>query len=142
MLFTACSADGAGKEYTCTVTISCADILENIDKLDPAKIDLVPEDGILLEAYSVTFAEGASVFDILLAAAKENNIHMEHITSPAFNTAYIEGIGNLYEFDCGPTSGWTYTVNGESPSLGCSSYKAEDGDVIEFVYSCEKKDQF
>lgn len=42
---------------------------------------------------------------------------MESNWTPAYNSAYIEGIGNLYEFDCGNLSGWMYSVNGVWPDL-------------------------
>ena len=54
-----------------------------------------------------------------------------------YNTAYIEGIANLYEFDCGELSGWMYRVNGEFPNVGCSLYKLKDGDTVEWVYTCD-----
>ena len=34
-----------------------------------------------------------------------------------YNSYYVEGIGNLYEFDCGSESGWMYKVNGWFPQL-------------------------
>lgn len=39
-----------------------------------------------------------------------------------YNSAYIEGINNLYEFDCGSLSGWMYKVNEWFPNYGCSRY--------------------
>lgn len=131
-----CSSDKSSGQYTCTIRISCEDIIANTDMLEQSKLALVPENGILLDDFTVSFSDGKTVFDILLSAVRENNIHMEYSTSPVFNTAYIEGIGNIYEFDCGAMSGWTYIVNGESPSIGCSSYTVSDGDIIEFYYSC------
>jgi len=53
-----------------------------------------------------------------------------------YNSYYIEGIGNLYEFDCGPESGWMYKVNGWFPNFGCSSYPLSDGDNIVWCYTC------
>ena len=50
---------------------------------------------------------------------------------------YIEGIHNLYEFDCGDLSGWMYKVNGWFPNYGCSRYQLKQGDVIEWVYTCD-----
>ena len=50
---------------------------------------------------------------------------------------YIEGIANLYEFDCGPLSGWMYQVNGWFPNYGCSRYQMQDGDNIAWVYTCD-----
>jgi hypothetical protein len=49
----------------------------------------------------------------------------------------VEGIGNLYELDCGELSGWSYKGNGEFPSVGCSLYKLENGDTVEWVYTCD-----
>lgn len=61
---------------------------------------------------------------------------MESSYTPVFNSAYIEGINNLYEFDCGEGSGWVYSVNGVYPNYGCSNYKVKPGDSIEWHYTC------
>ena len=122
---------------TCTISISCATILEHLDELDPEKVELVPEDGWILAPVTVEFTEGQNVFDVLLAAVKANAIHMEYQNTPVYETAYIEGIGNLYEFDCGALSGWMYRVNGWFPNYGCSRYAVQPGDVIEWVYTCD-----
>ncbi len=121
----------------CTISISCATILDNLDQFDPDKTDLVPSDGWLLEPVTVTFTEGESVFDVLLRVCRDERIHMEYENTPAYQSAYIEGIGNLYEFDCGSLSGWMYRVNGDFPNYGCSKYTLSDGDVIEWVYTCD-----
>lgn len=123
--------------YSCTFSISCATILDNIKDLDPEKVELVPEDGWLMEPEAVTFQEGESVFDVLLRVCREQTIHMEYENTPIYNSAYIEGIGNLYEFDCGELSGWMYSVNGWFPNYGCSRYQLRDGDVVEWVYTCD-----
>ena len=62
---------------------------------------------------------------------------MEFSFSPGFNSNYVEGINNLYEFDCGQNSGWMYCVNGWYPNYGCSRYVVQDGDVIEWNYTCD-----
>ena len=126
-----------GTPLTCTISISCATILNNTDELDPEKLELVPEDGWILAPVTVTFTAGQSVFDVLLATVKENAIHMEYQNTPMYETAYIEGIGNLYEFDCGALSGWMYRVNGWFPNYGCSRYAVQAGDVIEWMYTCD-----
>lgn len=122
---------------TCTVCISCTTILEEIDRLDAEKTDLVPADGVLLAPATVEFTEGESVFDVLKRVCRENKIHMEFSETPVYQSAYIEGIGNLYEFDCGEGSGWMYRVNGEFPNVGCSRYALADGDTVEWVYTCD-----
>ena len=125
------------KELRCTISISCATILDNMGWLDPEKVELVPEDGWILKPVEVTFYEGESVFNVLLRTCKQNKIHMEFVNTPLYNSAYIEGINNIYEFDCGQLSGWIYKVNGWSPNYGCSRYALEDGDVIEWQYTCD-----
>ncbi|MBO4990835.1 MAG: DUF4430 domain-containing protein, partial [Firmicutes bacterium] len=67
---------------------------------------------------------------------KRAGIHMEFKNTPIYNSAYIEGIQNLYEFDCGELSGWMYKVNDWFPNYGCSRYQLKEGDVIEWVYTC------
>ena len=123
-------------EHKCTISISCATILDNMGWLDPEKVELVPEDGWILKPIEVTFYEGESVFNVLVRTCKQQGIHMEFVNTPIYNSAYIEGIHNLYEFDCGQLSGWIYKVNGWSPNYGCSRYALQDGDVIEWQYTC------
>ena len=125
------------KQMTCTLTITCKTILDNMDDLDPEKIELVPEDGVILAEKTVTFYEGENVFQLLRREAKANKIHMEFEETPIYNSAYIEGIHNLYEFDCGELSGWKYRVNGWFPNYGCSRYQVQSGDVIEWLYTCD-----
>ena len=126
-----------GKTYTCTFSIECSTILNNLSDLDPDKLELVPSNGVILAPTTVTFYEGESVFDVLQRVCKENNIHLEFSWTPIYNSAYIEGIHNLYEFDCGALSGWMYRVNGWYPNYGCSRYQLADGEVVEWRYTCD-----
>lgn len=123
--------------YTCTISISCATILDHMDWLVPEKAELVPEDGWILEPIQVTFYEGESVFNVLQRTCKQQGIHMEFENTPMYNSAYIEGIHNLYEFDCGELSGWMYQVNEWFPNYGCSRYQLQNGDVICWEYTCD-----
>lgn len=125
------------KTYTCTFSIECSTILNNLEQLNPNKRELIPSNGVILAATKVTFYEGESVYDVLQRVCKENNIHMEASWTPVYNSAYIEGIHNLYEFDCGPLSGWMYRVNGWYPNYGCSRYQLADGEVVEWRYTCD-----
>jgi hypothetical protein len=125
------------KTYTCTFSIECSTILNNLKELDPDKRELVPSNGVILAPTKVTFYEGESVFDVLQRVCKEKGIHMESSWTPIYNSAYIEGIHNLYEFDCGELSGWMYRVNGWYPNYGCSRYQLVDGEVVEWRYTCD-----
>ena len=125
------------QQDTCTISISCATILNNMDKCDESKRGLVPADGVILPAVTVTFSQGESVFDVLQRVCKERKIPMEFSWTPMYNSAYIEGIYNLYEFDVGDGSGWMYKVNDWFPNYGCSRYQVQPGDVICWVYTCD-----
>ncbi|WP_297721414.1 DUF4430 domain-containing protein [Intestinimonas sp.] len=122
--------------HTCTLSVRCDTILDNMDWLDPEKTELVPEDGVIFPATAVTFYEGESVFNVLQREMRKAGVHMEFSDTPMYNSAYIEGINNLYEFDCGELSGWMYKVNDWFPNYGCSRYQLREGDVIEWVYTC------
>ena len=125
------------KERSCTLSIRCDTLLSCKDKLAPEKLVCIPENGVILATKEVSYEDGNSVFEVLKAVTKKEQIHLEFVMTPAYNSAYIEGINNIYEFDGGELSGWTYRVNGKSPGVGCSEYKVKNGDVIEFLYTCD-----
>lgn len=126
------------KKYdnTCTFVIECKTILDNKDKLKKGLEKYVPDDAVIFSK-TVEFDSGESVYDVLRRICDENSIQMEASYTPAFNSYYVEGINNLYEFDCGQGSGWMYSVNGVFPNYGCSSYKPANNDKIAFRYTCE-----
>ena len=128
----------ADRSQECTISISCATILDHLDLCAENKRALVPSDGVILPATTVTFSQGESVYDILQRVCLDDGIHMESKVTPMYNSAYIQGINNLYEFDVGAQSGWMYQVNGWFPNYGCSRYQVEDGDVICWVYTCNQ----
>lgn len=118
----------------CTLSVSCSVLCDNLSYLPEEKVALVPENGIIFDEQTVNFTLGESVFDILLREMQKNKIHLEFSKTPAYDSVYIEGISNLYEFDAGEGSGWVYKVNGKPPAFGCSQYVAEENDKIEFIY--------
>ena len=122
--------------FSVTFSIECASILNNLPNLTPDKLELVPSDGVILPPTEVTVQAGESVYDVLQRVCQENGIHLESSFTPLYNSAYIEGIHNLYEFDCGGQSGWMYRVNGWYPNYGCSRYALAPGDVVEWRYTC------
>lgn len=129
-------ANGDGR-LTCTLEIRCDVLLDKQDRMTAEKAALVPEDGTLLAVMEVEFTGGESVFDVFRKVLREEKIHFEYVDASMYDSVYIEGIGNLYEYDCGPQSGWMYSVNDVYPGLGCSAYTLADGDVIVFNYTCD-----
>ena len=138
-MLSACAKPEAGDEYAhhCTLYIDCKTILDNMADLDPDKAELIPEDGVILPETEVGFNDCDSVYDILLRELRARGVHIESSFAPVYNSAYIEGINNIYEFDCGPMSGWEYSVNGVFPNYGCSVFKPAEGDAIRFLYTCD-----
>ncbi len=136
------SSSSGGKQtqpavQTCVLSVDCGSILNHLDDLTAGKESLVPADGVILPATSVSFSDGDTVFDVLKKTMREEGILFEFETTPLYSGVYIEGIANLYEFDCGPLSGWMYAVNGVFPNYGCGSCKVKDGDKIRWIYTCD-----
>lgn len=125
------------KTYSCTISIGCSTIFDNLELLRPEKKDYVPDDGVILGTVTATFEEGDTVFEVLKSVCRDYGIQLEYSWTPMYGSYYIEGIHNLYEFDCGDGSGWMYSVNGWFPNYGCSSYELKQGDVIKWLYTCD-----
>lgn len=125
---------------TCTLTIRCDTALDHPDWLSAAAAAAVPADGVILAETEAAFETGETVFDVLLRLTREEGIHLEYSVTPLYGSVYIEGIGNLYEFDCGQSSGWVYAVNGEFPGYSCSEHALADGDRVLFAYTCQQGD--
>ncbi len=126
----------AAEKRVCSLTVRCDSVLEKMENLPRGKAEFIPVDGIMYHKTSISFSEGESVFDVLYREMRDNKIHFEFVNTPMYDSAYIEGIGNLYEFDFGELSGWLYQVNGVRPTHGCSQQLVQNGDAIEFFYSC------
>ena len=126
--------DKKSKAY---LAVTCKTIHNNIELFEEDKLEVLPDDGVIYSRNEVEFSDGESVFDLLLREMKDNKIHLEFSMTPIYNSHYIEGINNIYEFDCGELSGWMYMVNGWFPNYGVSRYKLQDGDDIELIYTCD-----
>ncbi|MBQ7547726.1 MAG: DUF4430 domain-containing protein [Clostridia bacterium] len=136
-------------QKTCTVTIDCTELKEHPEKLKAGKAAFVPESGYIVRNVTVPLSGGESAFDVLrtvcrthtctdnCAFCQKEGIQMESTYTPQFDSYYVEGIHQLYEKDCGGTSGWTYFVNGWFPNYSSSAYTVKPGDRIEWVYSIE-----
>lgn len=133
----AAAVEGDIPAQTCTIEVRCDTILGNMGDLAPGKSSCVPGNGVILAASTVRFAQGDTVLDVLKAASSATGLQLEYSYTPGYGSYYVEGINNLYEFDCGNESGWMYKVNGWFPNYGCSEYQVHDGDVIVWCYTCK-----
>lgn len=126
------------KPVTVTLEIRCDTLSSDMSKLEnPAIKDYIPTDGTILAKTTYKGTTDNTVFDVLNTLCRNNDIQLEFSYTPIYESYYIEGINFLYEFDGGNLSGWMYKVNGWFPNYGCSSYYLSDGDVIEWVYTCD-----
>lgn len=131
------SGGSEGGVKSCTIEIRCDTILKNMSDLTAGKDRYVPANGVILAASTVEFVDGETVFDVLRRVCSYGGIQLEYSYTPMYGSYYIEGINNLYEFDCGQQSGWMYKVNGWFPNYGCSEYTLKDGDTIVWCYTCK-----
>ncbi|MDR1512023.1 MAG: DUF4430 domain-containing protein [Propionibacteriaceae bacterium] len=128
---------GSTLDRNATLSIRADTILNHMDQFNSDKLSVLPPDGVIMAARTVGFAQGESVFDLLKRATRDAGVHLEFSWNPMYNSSYIEGINNIYEFDCGPLSGWMYKVNGWFPNYGSSRYAVQASDTIEWVYTCD-----
>ena len=132
------SADtAANAENVCFISIECSTAFSEKSELKDSVAAYLPPDGIILAETGIAFGDGESVADVLRRVCEENGVALETTAAPLYGSIYVEGIGNLYEFDCGPGSGWMYCVNGVFPNYGASSYVLSPGDRVEWRYTCD-----
>ena len=124
------------EDNICTITIVCDTILDNTKNLNEEKAPFVPKDGTILPKTQVSFSEGDTVFEVLNKVCEAADIQIEYSYTPMYESYYIEGINHLYEFDCGPESGWMYKVDEWFPNYGCSSSTLQNGQDIVWCYTC------
>lgn len=125
-----------GDLLTCTVEIRCDALVGNPELTNEDILPYIPENGEILAALEVEFAEGETVLDVLKTATKEQKIPLDFEKSAAYGS-YVKGINNIYGKEIGDMSGWLYQVNGESPNVGCSEYQLKAGDVVLWEYSAD-----
>ena len=120
---------------TCILSIRYTDLLSIPEFSESPIKETLPLDGWILPPTEVSLMDEDSVFDVLQRETKSRGIHMEYSENPAFQSSYIEGMANLYQFDFGDKSGWIYTVNGEQYNIGSSRFLLSPGDRVEWNYS-------
>lgn len=117
---------------TCTLTIECTAVLDNMSSLKAGHEKYVPDDGYILSNKKMTVSKGDTVYDVLKEACSENGIRLT--ASNSTFGIYVSGINNIDEKDCGKNSGWTYWVNSNMPMVTCGKYTVNNGDEIKFSY--------
>lgn len=124
---------------TVYMRIACDTILDNYSMLDDELKNekYVPSDGKILLQTEYVLRPKDTTFDLLSRVTRANKIQMISSGGSKFGSNYIQSINHLYERSCGALSGWMFKVNGEFPPYGSSKYKLKDGDIIEWLYTCD-----
>ena len=91
----------------------------------------VPSDGVMVSGLSLELTPGQTAFDAL----SQTGLALDYSGSPSRKDVYLRGIGGLYQKDCGPSSGWGFSVNGAYPNTSCSKVALSDGDVVSFQFT-------
>lgn len=122
-------------DITVTFSVRCDAALEKTDEMSEELRGRIPEDGAVIPKRELGLPEGATAFDALISAAREEKIRVDYNGSTY--GVYVSAIGFLREFDLGEMSGWMYRVNGEFPDCSAGAFALSDGDAVEFVYTCD-----
>jgi hypothetical protein len=98
-------------------------------KEQPAQIKIsIKVDKLILQP---TVSSGTSLYDALMNEKNSNNLILNGKTSPGLGF-FVTKIGDLKSTD---KKFIVYYINGESATVGISSYFPKDGDVIEWKYA-------
>lgn len=120
---------------TVTITIVCHTALQSAELSDDVRA-VLPAGGVLLQR-TVTLEAGDTAWSVTQRACRDAGVSLEASFAAAQGAVYVEGIGHLYEFDCGQGSGWIYKVNGVAPGHGCDSCPLKAGDSLLWTYTCD-----
>lgn len=119
---------------TVTISISCVTLLKHLDVYE-GDANAIPKGGEILPAVSVELYENDTAYTLLKRVCREKNIEVDGEWDA--DSAYITQIGSVSEFTAGPLSAWLFTVNGTIPDVDSQSHPLEDGDVVEWHYTCD-----
>ena len=92
------------------------------------KVDATDYDAGILYDGDITIEEGKTIYDALIASELDLDV------GSMSGSVYIDGIGGIVASKVAPTSGWLFTVNGETSNVGVDSYTLKDGDKIVFTF--------
>ena len=130
-----CGNSQGKKIGTATLLISAENAMYNRDMLNATARDAVPIDGIILNEIEFDVYEKESCYQAVSRVLQTIKMQVEFEGDQNSPSAYVKGVGNVYEKDGGDQSGWFYSVNNILPSVGMNHYYLKDGDSVRLDYS-------
>lgn len=112
-----------------------SNIFEKTSGKNFGSIEIFDHENNEILSYEFSFDDGCTVYDALMYSAKQKKIAVDK--KGVGSSVYISSINGLSEFDKGATSGWLYTVNGDSPAKSCNDYNITHKDEIKWIYSID-----
>ncbi len=94
-------------------------------------IKFITPDGVMLET-DLEFKEGMTAFELTKIVLEKENIFFEY--SGGEKNPYIKGIGDFYEMDLGPMSGWLFFVNEKPSDRSCGEIVLQKEDKLTWHY--------
>lgn len=116
------------------MTIDASSVLK-LENVDQAILDLIHSDGMMLNSSKLSTPEGSTVSDVL-----KNTCRLLGISLNVENGEYgsfVKGIGGISNGDFGTDSFWLLKVNGKFSDVGGDFVEIKEGDIIEWVYTCD-----
>lgn len=152
MPLAALAADPAGYVTISITDNGDRDYLMAMGDLDEDEIEYAEPFGVIVPATQVPYYAGETVAEALVRLFEMNGITYNAWGTPAESTFYLTGITftkdgvtveNFGEGSITPDdeymyyfSGWMVKLNNWFTSSGIGNYAADDGDVIEMLYTC------
>lgn len=124
---TEAAAKSDHKEETCSVEVTCANLLNHKDDLE-SNYEIPSKGKIYSGDVEVEDKETA------MTVLEKSGVKIDK------KDGYVQGIDGLYAGDCGDYSGWMYKVNGEVPDVGADEYEVNKGDEVQWYYVCDEED--
>lgn len=95
---------------------------------------VISDSEVPLSATEMEIEDGVSALDALIDVTMDHGVHLDYRGGTGAS-GYVQGLGNLYEFDRGPGSGWMFRVNGIFPNRGAGVTPLLGGDRVEWLYT-------
>lgn len=81
---------------------------------------------------NVPYGDNQTAYEATVSALDNSEVFYEK--TGVAGMEYFTTIGDWKAGDHGPMSGWLYSVNDESPTVGCGQYTLSEGDYIQWSY--------
>ncbi len=95
---------------------------------------VISDSEVPLPATEMEIKDGVSALDALIDVTMKHGVHLDYRGGTGAG-GYVQGLGNVYEFDRGPGSGWMFRVNGIFPNRGAGVTPLLGGDHVEWLYT-------